>query len=334
MPADPPAGAHIQQRWEEVLESAAVAEDSGFDGFFLPEHHFMATGFCSSPLIALAAIAARTRTLRLGTAVIVLPCYHPLKLAEDGAHLDLLSNGRLILGVGMGAVQEESRVFGVPNRELASRFEETLSVVQKAWTEDEFSFSGRHFSFSNVHVTPMPVQKPSPPIWMGGMSEPGVRRTGRMGLPWLTGLMPRRTVLQRWAHVYGEQCKANGHEPRVVVIRDGWVAEDRAAVQNVWWPYARQEHWRYVTQVTPAMAEMDPSLSRVRRLEEFALEAHGEDRLIVGTPDDVISSLKSFQGTLATDYVILRFRLVTGPSHQATLRCLRLFGREVIPKMR
>src|SRR5689334_16066657 len=190
MPADPPAGAAIARRWHEILEAALVAEQAGFHGIFLPEHHFMPSGFCSSPLTALTAIAARTRTLHLGTSVLLLPCYHPLKLAEDAAHLDLFSDGRLILGLGMGAAQHESATFGVSREHLVSRYEESFEVLRRAWTHDEFSFTGRHFQFSGVRVTPRPLQQPHPPLWMGGMSAPGARRAARFGLPWMTSLMP------------------------------------------------------------------------------------------------------------------------------------------------
>src|SRR5215472_6161263 len=180
MPADPPSGAAIARRWQEVMESAQVAEASGFDGIFLPEHHFMPSGFCSSPLIALTAIAARTQTLRLGTSVLVLPCYHPLKLAEDAAQLDLLSGGRLILGVGMGANDKEAAGFGVARNDLVSRYEESFDVLRHALSHEQFSFSGKQFNFENVRVTPRPLQQP-PPLWMGGMSVPGARRAGRLG---------------------------------------------------------------------------------------------------------------------------------------------------------
>jgi probable F420-dependent oxidoreductase len=331
MPADPPAGANIGERWREVLEAGEVAEEYGFDGFFLPEHHFQASSFNSSPLVALAVLAGRTKRLRVGTSVLLLPCYHPLKLAEDTAQLDLLSNGRLILGVGLGSMPEESAPFGVPPGERVSRFEETLAILRQAWTGGEIDFTGKHFSFSNLRVTPVPLQKPHPPIWMGGMSDAGVRRAGRMGLPWLTSLMPGLDSLLRWRAMYREECARGGHQPKIVVMRDAWVGESAAEVEREWWSVARKEHGRFASQAPEWMKQLDPA---VVHKDSLPFAEYRRDRLIAGTPDEVIPVLQKFAAVLPTEYVVLRFRLVGGPSHEATLGAMRLFGREVIPALR
>ncbi len=331
MPADPPAAAAIGQRWDEILESAEVAEQCGFDGIFLPEHHFMASGFCSSPLVALMAIAGRTRTLRLGTAILVLPCYHPLKLAEDAAHVDLLSGGRLILGVGMGALDQEAATFGVPRDELVSRHEENFEVLRRAWTEEQFSYAGKPWQFSNLRVTPKPKQKPHPPLWMGGMSAAGARRAGRLGVPWMTSLMPSLPVLQHLYALYETECRSHGHTPSVVLIRDAWVAEDEAELEAEWWPVARKEYWSYVRGAAQWMRKIDVSLNQYSGPDDVTLDRYAPDRLLVGTPAQVSDALQSFLSALPVEYTIVRFRFVGGPSHPQTLRSLRLFGEKVIP---
>jgi alkanesulfonate monooxygenase SsuD/methylene tetrahydromethanopterin reductase-like flavin-dependent oxidoreductase (luciferase family) len=333
MPEDPPAGSHIRRRWEEVLEEAVAAEAAGFDSCFLPEHHFRADGFCTSPLVALAAIAARTKKLRLGTATIILPAYHPIRLAEDAALLDILSGGRLLLGVGLGDIEAELRVFGVERKERLGRFMESLEVIRRAWSEDRVSFEGKHFRFSDVAVNPKPVQQPGPPIFMGAMSEPGVKRAGGNGLGWLTDPLRRCEVLAPWRQLYVQTCREHDHQPQVMLFRDAWLGENIEEVEREWWPYARQEYWGYVSQLPKWMAEADPWLKAVRSPGDLSFAVHRADRLVVGGPGDVIATLKQFASAVGTDYVILRLRLASGPPHQETLRCIERFGREVISVM-
>lgn len=333
-PADPPSGANMQQQWQEIIEAAVLAEQCGFDGIFLPEHHFMPSGFCSSPLVALAAIAARTQKLHLGTSVVVLPCYHPLKLAEDGAHVDLLSGGRLILGVGMGSIEQELRAFHIAREEQVSRYEESVEVLRRAWYEEEFSFFGQHFQFERVRVTPSPLQKPGPPIWMGAMTETGIRRAGRMGFPWIAGLLHNRNVLSHWYGLYRDTCVAHGHTPTLAVIRDGWVTEDRAALESVWWSLVQKEHWRYRDGLPSWIGQRDPWLATLSTIEQFTLDGHRRDRLIAGTPDEVIAMIQHFAEALPIEYLIVRLRLTNGPSHDEILRCIYLFGEKVLPAVR
>ena len=331
MPADPPSGATIARRWHEVLEAAVVAEQSGFHGIFLPEHHFMASGFCSSPLIALSAIAARTRILHLGTSVIVLPCYHPLKLAEDAAQLDLLSGGRVILGLGMGAADHEAATFGVSREDLVSRYEESFEVLRRAWSHDDFSFSGHHFQLSGVRVTPRPLQQPHPPLWMGGMSAPGARCAARFGVPWMTSLMPTLEVLSHLFSIYEKECCIHSHTPRVVLIRDAWIDDDPAHLDSAWWQVAQKEYGSYVKKAPPWMAAIDSRIAAWQSGARFSFEEYARHRLIAGSPQQAFAALQPFLRSLPVEYVILRFRLVAGPSHADTLASLRLFGREVLP---
>ena len=131
----------------------------------------------------LAALAERTRTLRLGIAIILLPLSHPLRVAEEIATLDVISNGRVEFGIGRGAVPNHFRAFGVPIAENRDRFVEGLEVIRQAWTSDRVSFHGRFFDIERVAVVPKPVQQPHPPIGVAVNSEETLAMTGRMGLP-------------------------------------------------------------------------------------------------------------------------------------------------------
>jgi alkanesulfonate monooxygenase SsuD/methylene tetrahydromethanopterin reductase-like flavin-dependent oxidoreductase (luciferase family) len=174
------------QLYQRAVEQAVWAEQVGLDAIWVTEHHFV-DGYVSSPLPVVAAIAARTSRVRIGTSVLVAPLYHPVRLAEELAVIDLLSGGRVELGAGLGWALPEYECFGVDPRRRVSRMQEVLDVVRLAWTEETLSFSGRHFTFDGLQVLPKPAQDPHPPIWGGATSRAGGRRVGRsgLGLMWL-----------------------------------------------------------------------------------------------------------------------------------------------------
>ena len=161
---------------------------SGFRGTFVVEHHFTGYGQVSATLNLLTWLGARTTTLRLGTAVIVLPWHNPVLLAEQAATLDLLSGGRLDFGIGNGYRYNEFAGFRVPMEEADARFDECLDVIVKAWTSNEpFSHRGRYWQFDDIVVEPPTAQKPHPPIWMGAGGESSVRRVAERGYNLLLG---------------------------------------------------------------------------------------------------------------------------------------------------
>lgn len=176
------------------IEQAVRAEQLGVDGIWVTEHHFT-HGYVSSPLVFLAAVASRTTTVQLGTAVLLPHLHHPLRLAEDIAVLDIVSDGRVELGVGIGSTYQEYQWFGVNPKERVSTVREVLDILRLAWTGEEFTYEGRHFRFGPLRVAPTPVQRPHPPILGGAISVEGARRVGRWGLPlqWIDREMPRPT---------------------------------------------------------------------------------------------------------------------------------------------
>jgi len=170
-----------QQLYNETLDQARWAEELGFNSIWLSEHHFTDDGYMPSLPTALGAIAARTERVRLGTAVLLAPLHHPLRLAEDLAVVDLISNGRLDVGLAVGYRSKEFEVMAVPRSERGRRTEETVALLRLAWSGRPFSFDGACYRFEDVTVTPPPAQSPSPPIFLGGSSIPAARRAGRLG---------------------------------------------------------------------------------------------------------------------------------------------------------
>lgn len=179
---NPPAsGLTFPQSYARTLDQIRMVDDLGFAHVWITEHHFVDDGYMPSPLVMCGAIAAVTRRVRIGQDVMLLPFTNPVRLAEDLAVLDNLSDGRMMLGAGMGYVPSEFAAMGVPRRERRARMDDTLAVLELAWREEAFDFRGEHYSFDNVRVRPRPVQPGGPPVWIAAMSEAGARRAARTG---------------------------------------------------------------------------------------------------------------------------------------------------------
>jgi probable F420-dependent oxidoreductase len=182
----PQWGRPWQDVYAETLEHIQYAEELGFDDVWTTEHHFIDDGYSPSILTICAAIAARTTRVRIGTRVLLAPFYHPLRLAEDAATVDVLSGGRLILGLGLGYRNEEYAALGIPTRSRGLMLEETVAVLRQAWSPADVDFSGRVLRYSGVNVTPKPVQQPIP-VWIGGSSPATALRAARIGDGLLAG---------------------------------------------------------------------------------------------------------------------------------------------------
>lgn len=175
-PWDPRTHAEL---YADTLELAARADAAGFDSFWLAEHHAAADGYNPALLPFLAAVGARTTTIRLGTAVMLAPLHHPLRVAEDAAVVANLSGGRLQVGLGLGWAPEEYRMFSVEAKGRGKRLAEFAQVVRAAWTQERFSFDGDFFDYDDIAVTPKP---PGPiPLWLGGSADAAVERAARVG---------------------------------------------------------------------------------------------------------------------------------------------------------
>src|SRR5580692_12390005 len=178
------AGRPDAEAFDQAFELVDGAERWGLDAMWLAELHFDPTrAVLSSPLCIASAIAARTQRIKIGLAVQVLPLCHPLRLAEEAATVDQISNGRLIFGVGRSGVARTYEAYGVPYAESRERFAEILDIVQKAWTQEKVSYRGKYHRFEDVAVVPRPYQQPTPPIRVAATSADTFVENGRKGLP-------------------------------------------------------------------------------------------------------------------------------------------------------
>jgi alkanesulfonate monooxygenase SsuD/methylene tetrahydromethanopterin reductase-like flavin-dependent oxidoreductase (luciferase family) len=313
--------------FRDFIEYNVEAEALGFHSTFVVEHHFTGYGQVSATLNLFTWLGARTRWLRLGTAVIVLPWHNPVLLAEQAAALDLLSEGRLDFGIGKGYRYNEFAGFCVPMEEAGARFDEALDVIVKAWTAEEpFSHHGSYWHFENIVVEPPTAQKPHPPIWMGAGGERSVRRVAQHGYNLLLGQYASPEDVGQSIAVYKAAIEASGRrfDPmQVGVTRAFFVtdsqAENEAAIERRLQNRMRQLKLAMRPDGTvhggPDRATGDP-----RMVNEISA--------MYGTPDEISRRLEKLREA-GVGYV-----LINGGGSGGGARgreSLRRFAREVIP---
>ena len=276
------------QGFRDFIDYNVEAEALGYDSTFVVEHHFTGFGQVSASLNLLTWVAARTSTLRLGTAVLVLTWHNPVLLAEQAATIDLLSGGRLEFGVGKGYRHNEFAGFCIPIGEADARFEESLSVIVKAWTSDErFSHHGQYWNFENIVVEPPTRQKPHPPIWMAAGQPDSIRKVAQRGARLLLDQFASIAATIERFNIYKAEVEALGRrfDPLDVgVARAFYVAKDaedkRKAVE------ARLANQRRMTELAAAPGAVKSSMLSF----DYTLDA-AEESAMYGTPDEIAAKL-------------------------------------------
>lgn len=327
--ADPPAGANLALRVDEVVAEAKLAESVGFDSCFFGEHHQDKDGFLPSPLIVSAAVAAQTTRLKLGTSVILLPLHHPVRLAEDVITLDIVSRGRFILGVGLGYQPVDFRTFDIPVGQRVSRFEEGIEIIRRCWSGARFDFSGEHFELADIAVRPHPYSDPPPPLWIGASRVPGARRAGRIADGFVAGPSTDLDSTVALTDAYRQAAASAGREPVICLMRDAWVAPTRQEAEEVYGPEvidAYKYYWR--NGLNDFRRYTDESQINIANL--------APDRMILGEPQQAVAEFHRWQEATGAGYFLLRLRHAHsgGPPHARIMEAIRLFGEEVIPHCR
>src|SRR5215207_2798875 len=211
--------------YESTLTQMLAAESLGYHSVWFAEHHFIDYGLCPAPPVLAAFVAARTTTLRLGMGVSLLPLHHPVDLAEQLAVLDVVSGGRLDVGVGRGGTLQDYETFRSNRSESRQRVEEGIALMRQCWTGAPFDFKGRFHSAERLHVRPMPVQAPHPPLFVATNSEDSVYSAARLGLPTLSSFFVPMPQLQTRHKVYRATALAAGRTETEIadLQRRSWV---------------------------------------------------------------------------------------------------------------
>jgi probable F420-dependent oxidoreductase len=327
--ANPPRGEDLPRCIDEVIAEAQLAEASGFDSCFFGEHHQDKDGFLPSPLIVATAVAAHTRRLRVGTSVILLPLHHPVRVAEDAITLDLVSKGRLVVGVGVGYQPADFRAFDVAMEERAGRFEEGVEILRRCWSGERFSFHGKHYTLDDVRITPRPVQPGGPPLWIGASVPAAARRAGRIADGFVGTPSTTLASAARLLDVYREAARQAGRPPRVVMMRDAWVASTPAEAEAVYGPHVLAAYRYYWEQRLEEFREIPADA-------EFSLKLLAPDRLIVGDPESCVREFHRWHAATGAEDFLLRLRHAHsgGPAHPKIMEAIELFGERVIPHCR
>jgi alkanesulfonate monooxygenase SsuD/methylene tetrahydromethanopterin reductase-like flavin-dependent oxidoreductase (luciferase family) len=321
----------LHQLYEERLRLLEVADAAGFFGYHLAEHHATPLGMAPSPALFLSAAAQRTRRIRLGPLVYLLPLYNPLRLIEEICMLDHLSGGRLELGVGRGVSPYELSYFGVDAASSRDIFNEALAVLVAGMTQERLTFEGEHYRYHDVPMELHPLQQPYPPLWYPTHNSDSVMYAARHGYHFV-GLGPAAHVRQHldmywqtWEAHRHESGRLNGHvaAPKVGILRQVCVAdtEDEALAAT------RAAHGGWYRSITKLWhAHDDHSIDGL-----FAWEpAIQGETILFGTPARVREQLARVLEVSGCNYVIGAFAWGTLP-HEQALRSLRLFAEEVMP---
>ena len=317
-----------------LVRLARDAEAAGWDGFFIWDVFGGAADAPEpvvDPWIALAAIATVTERMRLGPMVTPLPRRRPWKVAREAASLDQLSNGRLILGVGIGDRPEEFSRFGEePDpRVRAGMLDEGLEVLTGLWSGEPFSFHGKHYTLEDVQIRPRPIQPGGPPLWIGASVPPAARRAGRIADGFVGTPSTSLESATRLLDVYKDAARQAGRQPRVIMMRDAWVASTQAEADAVYGPHVLAAYQYYWQQRLEEFRDFPADA-------EFTLKLLAPDRLILGEPETCVREFHRWREATGADYFLLRLRHAHsgGPAHEKIMATIRLFGDRVLPHCR
>jgi len=314
--------------YREALEEAIYGEELGFDSVWLEEHHSIRNHYWPSPLMALAGFAARTSRIRLGTDIVVLPFYHPVRAAEDAAMLDVMSDGRAIFGAAIGYRPPEFDLFGVSLDDRGARYVEMLKIMRALWTGEQVDYAGRFFKVKGA-IEPKPARPI--PIWLGGWGELSLKRAAELGDAWVPGPTANLQKLLDAQAQYRGHLKAAGKDPSAAptpLTREVVIAERREQAWELAEKYLlvnyRDEYgggWKH-----PLIGAQDSTPVN-------QLEALGHDRFIIGDPAECRLKIRRFVETFGVDHLICRLYF-PGMPHEHIMQELKLLATEVFPAFR
>ncbi|HXO02545.1 MAG TPA: LLM class flavin-dependent oxidoreductase [Stellaceae bacterium] len=321
----------------DILDEAVYAEEVGLHSAWIGEHHFSTLGVLSCPDLVLAQVAARTKKIRLAPAVTVLPLHHPIRVAEQWATLDLLSNGRVDFAAGRGYDRREYAPLGASFEDNQSVFEEGMEIVRRLWANPEpLTHHGRHYHFDDVAITPLPVQRPIP-AYVASFSKPSIELAARLGCNLIVAPFAAAMTfggLRQVRDVYDEACLRHGNQPGRLMCSYFLHFADNATEEAA----ARARQVRYYRECAIAafpgdLATAPPSyryfVEIVDRLHKVGPQDLSENSVLLGTPAQIIDALKKVEAAGVAE-VILYVTVGLKPHAQVKHEMAR-FAAEVAP---
>ena len=320
----------------EVLDECVHAEELGFNSVWVPEHHFGLFGVLPSAPVFLAHVAAKTRRVQLAPATVLLPVNHPLRVAEEFALLDLLSNGRAVFSAGRGYDAREYAIFQVDYERSPDIFFEGLDIIEQAWTQDKVSYEGDFYRFPECSITPRPVQQPHPPIYVACFSEPTLRRAAKAGYnvifaPFAAAMM--FGSIQNAVAEFKRESEAAGYSDRKAMC---------SYFTNVTYNASetlrtKERLLKYFNGILPAFPS-DPASTPphiryfndiVQRLQTMTPEDLGDKSIITGDPEHCLEVLKECKQAGISE-VIMYFNF-GGLDHGETIKSMDRVAKHLLP---
>jgi alkanesulfonate monooxygenase SsuD/methylene tetrahydromethanopterin reductase-like flavin-dependent oxidoreductase (luciferase family) len=340
----PPGKPHARMIWE-ILQQIEHADRMGFDVYSAIDHHFFQKfSISANPLAMFAAAAQRTSRIRFRVALHTLPLENPLRLAGQIAEVDILTNGRLECGLGRG----HAWLYGpanVPLEESRPRYEDAIEILLRAWTQEKFSFDGRHYRVKDVSVVPKPVQQPHPPLFTGGTSDVTYQMAGERGWGiFVPPLLPYK-VLEGPLGIYKKACAASGHEPNIVYIRPVYFGDDDAQIRA---ELEEALHNFLAFNASPVESLQDEAKKAELRAKGYGFYSSGtlealarmryeeileQEIAFVGRPEKVIEQIRNLlrREEIAELAIVANFG---GLEHWQSIKTQQLFAEQVMPAFR
>ncbi len=310
-----------RRRWEdlyaEILDVVSWSEAAGFDGAWVPEHHLADDGYMPSPLIALSAMAARTRRIKLGSAIALAPLYNPVRFAEDSAVLDILSGGRLEMGLAIGYRRRESAAYGADFGKRGRIFDEWLQIVTRLWSGETVDFAGQHFALTGAKIMP-PAPRGRIPLYIGSFTGKAMERVARYG----DGFIGSGDLCD----LYADKLREQGKDLALARVRSTElflaVAHDPERAMNELAPY-----YHHVNNSYAEWFNEDQAVEGLKRMSLEEFKASGI--LQIMTPGDAIAMLKAKQARMPLEHVMMM--MPPGLPAARFVEYAQVFANEVIP---
>lgn len=320
----------LARRSAEHVEQVRVARQAGFDGVVIGHHLSYGTAVWFPPLVALARLAAEAGEMAIGTCMLVLPLFNPVHVAEQAALLDVLSGGRLVLGVAPGWNEAEYRAAGVDYHARLGRFVEAVTLIEQLWTKEHVDFAGRHFHVKDLTLALRPVRRPRPPFWFGGSTAPAIERAARLADPalgdsWVPSSHLTHELIATQAGVFRQALAALGKPlPRELpVLRNIVVAPDRETAVKDAGPYLTASYRMLGQWGLPATIAGTPK-DQVELAELLA------GRVVIGGPEECAAELTRLVRTVGLGRLVCRVQWM-GMEQRLVLRTIELLAERVLP---
>ena len=323
-----PLGRDMTEALKEQLEMVAFVRDHGWNSIFTGHHYLADLSSQLQPIPFLARLAAETGNMRLGVGILLLTLLNPVAVAEDVASLDVITGGKVILGVGLGYRDTEFEAFGVTKGQRVSRFLSNMNVLMRLWSGDDVDTSLPWCHLKGARLTTLPVQRPRPPIWIGANSDKAVTRAGTLADGWIVNPAATDPTVLRQKSLYLEGMKRANRVGKgtIAIFKEVFCAEDRQEAIRLCQPYLMDKYRAYESwgQASghPGTKSFNVAFDELRR-----------QRFIIGSPEDCFEGIRWWQTEVGVSHFLIRTHWA-GMPYETSMTSLRLLAEQVVPRLR